>query len=938
MNLLHRKSISTLFAMFAATLLLFSTGVSSQEAAEEAPAPTATLYTTVEGISEYRLDNGLRVILFPDRSAERTSVVITYFVGAAHEGYGEKGLAHYLEHMVFKGTPGHPDIPAELTNYGARANGTTWLDRTNYYETFGATEENLEWALDLEADRMINSFLDADEFETERSVILSEWEQGENNPWRVLGSRLNSAAFLWHNYSHSTIGSRSDIENVTLETMKAFYRKYYQPDNAQLVIAGKFDEERALELVLEKFGSIPRPERTGKDQLLADYSYDSPQDGEKVVHLERVGDIQLALMGYKIPSGTSVDFPALRVLAFIFGSGPSSRLYKSIVEPGIATGAGSFTDQFKHPGMFRFSVSVPKEDSMETAIAEVEAQIAEMIENGPTEEEVERAKQLFLTNIELSFNDPIGIANQLSEWGAKGDWRLMFIYRDNLEKVTVEDVHSVAKTYLKTSNRTTAYFHPLDEAPARVSIPHAPSVESQVEGYVGREAVAAGEEFDPSPANIESRTTFRKWPNGATLALLPKENRGDTVSVSIQMRYSNESLAFGKSYIASMASSMPMRGTVNKNRAELSDEFTRLKLNGSVSGGLTFGSISINTVRENLPEAIKLMGEIAKEPAWDQEEFDLIKRQTITSIESSMSEPGALGSEKLQRHLRQYEKGDPRYVSTMQEDIEGYSSVSLDEAKSFYEEFVGLGPGTTITVVGDYDPDEIVPLLEEEFGNWNSGVDYERIATNAQGQPAIRESINTPDKANALMFAGFDFLMTQSHPDYEAMVVAGHIMGGGFLNSRLATRIRQKEGLSYGVGAYFSAHPFDERASFGAQANSAPENSSRVVTALLEEITKAVEGGFTDKEVEDAIESILDRRKNSRTSDGAIAGLLHSNMFWNRTMDFTVQQEEKIASLTATEVSAAFARHIHPDKVSIVTAGDFEKVANTDKAAPESGE
>ena len=216
---------------------------------------------TIEGITEYRLSNGLQVLLFPDPSQETITVNITYRVGSKHENYGETGMAHLLEHLVFKGTPRHKDIPKELTDHGAEPNGTTWTDRTNYFETFSANDENLNWALDLEADRMVNSFIAKKDLDSEMTVVRNELENGENSPFRVLIQRMLAASFDWHNYGKSTIGARSDLENVRIENLKAFYKKYYQPDNATLVVAGKIDQTKTIELVNKYFSKISRPQR-----------------------------------------------------------------------------------------------------------------------------------------------------------------------------------------------------------------------------------------------------------------------------------------------------------------------------------------------------------------------------------------------------------------------------------------------------------------------------------------------------------------------------------------------------------------------------------------------------------------------------------------------------------------------------------------------------
>ena len=216
--------------------------------------------STVEGITEYHLTNGMRLLLFPDSSSPKLTVNVTYLVGSKHENYGETGMAHLLEHMVFKPTKTRANIIKELTDHGAQFNGSTWLDRTNYFETVNATDDNLQWAIELEADRMVNALIAKSDLVTEMTVVRNEFESGENNPMRVLLQRTQAAAYEWHNYGKTTIGSRADIENVPIERLQGFYRKYYQPDNAVLVIAGKFDEAKALALVAKNFGAIPRPE------------------------------------------------------------------------------------------------------------------------------------------------------------------------------------------------------------------------------------------------------------------------------------------------------------------------------------------------------------------------------------------------------------------------------------------------------------------------------------------------------------------------------------------------------------------------------------------------------------------------------------------------------------------------------------------------------
>src|SRR5580765_1587035 len=269
------------------------------KAAPPATRPAPVKVTSVEGITEYVLVNGLHVLLFPDPTKQTITVNMTYEVGSRQENYGETGMAHLLEHLVFKGTPKHPNIPQELTAHGARPNGSTWYDRTNYFETFQATDENLRWALDLEADRMVNSYIAKKDLDSEMTVVRNEFELGQNDPKNILGERVLSTAYLWHNYGKSTIGARADIESAPIDRLQAFYRTYYQPDNAYLLVAGKFDEARTLGLVNMICGAIRRPSRV----LPKTYTAEPTQDGERRVELRRTGDVQAVAVAYHVPAG-----------------------------------------------------------------------------------------------------------------------------------------------------------------------------------------------------------------------------------------------------------------------------------------------------------------------------------------------------------------------------------------------------------------------------------------------------------------------------------------------------------------------------------------------------------------------------------------------------------------------------------------------------------
>src|SRR5688572_808537 len=367
-----------------------------------------THVTTVEGISEYRLDNGLQVLLFRDPSNARITVNMTYLVGSVDESYGETGMAHLLEHMLFKGSAKFPDILAAIRSHGAQFNGTTSWDRTNYFETFDASDANFEWALDLEADRMINAFVAQTDLDTEMTVVRNEFESGENNPTGVLYQRVLSTAYLWHSYGKSPIGSRSDIEGVPIERLKAFYQRHYQPDNAVLVVAGRFEEPRTLQLIATKFGAIPRPTRV----LTDNYTIEPTQDGEREVIVRRIGDVQIVMAGYHVPAGAHEDFVPLQIAAGVLADEPSGRLYKALVETGLASQVAVQALQLRDPGMIIFFAMVPQDGNIDQVRAVMTQTIDDLRGNPITAEEVERIRNQAMSSFEQQMNNSQAIAIQ----------------------------------------------------------------------------------------------------------------------------------------------------------------------------------------------------------------------------------------------------------------------------------------------------------------------------------------------------------------------------------------------------------------------------------------------------------------------------------------------------------------------------------------------
>ena len=888
-------------------------------------AATLTRYTSAGGITEYRAANGMRVLLLPDASVDTITVAITYLVGSRHEGYGESGMAHLLEHMLFKGTPRPPAPKAEFQARGARWNGTTSQDRTNYYETFPASEANLDWALGLEADRMLNAFVAKKDLDSEMTVVRNEFESGENNPSSILRERVAASAFLWHGYGRSIIGSRSDIENVPIERLQAFYRTYYQPDNAVVVIAGRFDEAAALRLAARHFGTLPKPTRP----LPQTYTVEPVQDGERTVTLRRAGDNQIVSALYHIAPGTHPDYAAIDVLVSALGQVPGGRLHKSLVVPGRASSVSASERQLREAGYAYFSASVrqglPVEAARDLLLQTLEGLAADPL----PEAEIERARTRLLNDVEMLLADSRALALTLSETIAMGDWRTLFLHRDRLRSVTPADVQRVAARYFKSSNRTLGLFVP-DQTPDRAEIPPVPDLTAALKDYQADAGVAQGEAFDPTPASIEARTLRRTIPGGMQLALLPKKSRGGTVVAQLSLRWGDEASKSGRATACGIASAMLSRGTQKKTREQISNEFNRLKAQVGVGGE----GGSIDTVRENLPAALALVAEILRQPAFPRDEFEQLRQTSLAGIEAQVSDPGARAGLELTRHLHPLSEQHWFYNATPQERIERLKALTLEDVERCYRDFVGASHAA-LSVVGDFDPEEITRLASTLFSDWKSPAPYTRVKTPFTSPAPLDRVIETPDKANAVYRAGLNLKVRDDDPDYPALVLGNYLLGGSS-TARLGARIREKEGLSYSVGSFLSASSFDEQGDFGVFAIYAPQNRQALERMVKEELQRALRDGFEAAEVDNAKKGLLQGRQIARNRDGVIAGRLLSYLVLDRTFAWDEQLEKRIAALTPADVLAALRRHIDPERLSVVRAGDFRPAASAASAQPKS--
>lgn len=875
---------------------------------------------SVEGTSEFILPNGLKVLLSPDESKASVTVNMTYLVGSRHENYGETGMAHLLEHLLFRGTPSLTNALAEFSKRGLRANGTTSEDRTNYYASFSSDPDLLDWYVRWQADVMVNANIARKDLDAEMTIVRNEMEAGENNPFQTVMQKAQAIAYQWHNYGKDTIGARSDVENVDIEQLRAFYRQYYQPDNAILIISGKFDPARTLGLVAEAFGTLARPSR----ELPAEYTIEPVQEGERRVIVKRHGGTPLVITQYHIPPAASTEFVAIELGASMLSEVPSGRLYKALVDQKLAARTFGYARGMSQPGYALFGAQLEAGTDPYRALDAINAALSDIASHPFTEQELQRVKTRSLTQWSQIHADPAHLAAALSEASALGDWRLFYWQRDQIEKTTLADVQRISQQYLVADNRTEGIYLPTAQT-RRAPLPAAASPAELLKDYSGRantETVAA---FDASPAAIDAQTQREPLAlsdgTQVQLALLPKPTRGNRVEAQLLLQFGNARTLQGKRTVSGAVASLLDQGTDRLSREDIQNTLTELQAELNLGGSAGNVIADISSPGDNLPAVIDLVSHLLRDPSFPAEELAIWKTQVTTSINSALAEPGTLASQALERHDNPWPAEDPRYTPTFTERLAALEKLTREDLVKFHQDFYGTGT-LRFTAVGAFDADLIREALKKGFDGWKKAPAYTRLDAPYQPVDPVFITLNTPDKANAVYMATLPLRLQDTQPEYHALYVANYLLGGSN-RSRLWERIRVKEGISYGVGSSVNASSYEPSGAWSISGILAPENRDRFKNALNEELDRALREGFTDEEVKEATQALLNLRRLNRSDDNTLSTVWMNYLQEGRSFEWSAKIDEILQNMTANDVNTALRTYLKPEAFSSAIAGDF---------------
>lgn len=912
--------ISTLRKFTLVTLLIALAPIAAH-AQDATRQQTPTRIQTVEGITEYRLSNGLKVLLAPDVADDKVTVNLTYMVGGRHEGYGETGMAHLLEHLIFKGTPTTKDPKVEFRQRGFTFNGTTTVDRTNYYATFVSNQAALDWYIGWQADAMVNSFIAKKDLDSEMTVVRSELEINENNPVQALGQRMARAAYMWHAYGKSVIGALSDIENVDIAKLQAFYKRYYRPDNAVMIVVGNFDVAQTLASIQKSLGSIAKPDSA----LLPTYTLETPQDGERSVVVRRPAPTQVILASYHIPAALHADSTALTVLATALGDVPSGRLHKALVESKLAIAAFAGANAQREAGSILFGAAFSPDDAAPPR-QKILLDIVESLTTTPiTAEEFERAKIRLNKTLELGFASAAGVADGAIAMEVMGDWRAIFVARERMKTVTLDDVNRVARTYLLESNRTYGHLLPT-KTPARAPSPQKLDVAGYLQGFTFAEKGLESVAFDFSSKSLHEKVVFAETPGGVKMAMLAKPVRSDLVRLGIRLKFGSIESLQNQNAAAAVANAMLTKGTTSMSRQQIQDGLVKLGVALNVNFNEVGGGLTLNVKKDSLKPAIALAMHLLKASNFPEAEFEEARSAWVKSIEGEIKDKSTQANNVWGRYGNPYPMGDPRYAYTLEERLQQAKSVTREDAFKFYQRFYGAA-NAEVTLLGPIEVEEYRPLLTTALDGWRAPEAWTRIPNPLVDIRPTRLVFDTPDKTNVTLRAYHRMPVSSRGMKSEdaALTVATRIFGGG-PGSRLWVRLREKGGLSYSAGAGFSASAYEQNGSISINAEVAPQNVSAAEAALQEELQRSLKDGFTSAEVENFKRQTLADRLRERSGDAWAARFMSTQLEFNYPKDEREKNDALIAALTADDINAAWKKYVQPEKLVWGVFGDQSKI------------
>ena len=925
----HRPSSCIVFA--ALTLICLPV------VAATPTTPSGFTHVRTEGeISEYRLDaNGLTVLLLPDHSAPAVTMMVTYRVGSRNESYGTTGSTHLLEHLMFKGTQDHnrqagTGFDQLLERTGAITNATTSQDRTNYYETVGS--QDLELAVQLEADRMRNLRLREDDRRPEMTVVRNEYELGENNPSEALEKEMWAVAYLAHPYHHSTIGWHSDFEKVPIEKLRAFYDTYYWPNNATVTIIGDFETAAALELVKKYYGAIPH----SPQPIPEVYTTEPPQTGARRVVVQRPGELGVVMIAQKIPRAKDKDYAPLHVLGMILSDGRNSRLYQALTDKNLTTSVSADPEFNRDPSLFFVTAELAPGATHDDIEKRILGEIKRVQDDGVKPDEVAAAIAKYVADTAYQRDGSFATASAINECIAAGDWSLYYSLDDAVKKVTPADVQRVAKKYFGEDERSTGWYIPRDE---QASASDADKTADKAEASTASDEKQSSESESKSTAKAKKKSIEPKAPatkdqahhaasSVAQIAPRIKRSKVDGIDLLVCPTGVKDVVTIKGTFFAydprnpilgELAAEMLERGTTKHDAEAIATLLDKVgaKIDfASESGSIRFEA---KCLKKDSAAVIDLLAEQLRQPTFPQDEFDKLQKQKIAESQQMKDDPSSQATVAMRRAM--FQPGHPQYRLTPDERMTALQKASVADVKEFHDKF--FGPDfCTMVVVGDVDPATIEKEVKQSFSEWKGGRPLPELPPTKEIKKAENLTVNIPGKESVIVFFGTPTGLHYTDADYLPLAVATDVLGHGF-TSRLLSTVRDTEGLTYGMEAQLGG-PGKLEQSWVVYGSFAPSLLKQGLDSTRRELETWHRDGITEAELAYRKDSLVGAHRVQLATTNDLADVILETVIRGRDLTWIDKYPKDVEALKLDQVNSVLRKRIDPGKLVTAEAGTLK--------------
>lgn len=855
------------------------------------------------------LPNGLTALARQQTGAPIASLWVWYRVGGRNEVAGITGISHWLEHMQFKGTDkiGPGEIFRTITANGGTLNGFTWLDYTAYYETLPI--DKLQVGLEIEADRMVNSRISAEEVASERTVIISERQGNENNPGFLLSEEIAGAAFRAHPYGNGVIGHLSDLQAITREDLVAHYRRYYAPNNAVVVLVSALPADEALDRIEQAFGDIP----AGED-IPSVRTVEPDQYGERRVQVVRPAPNRVVQIVYRAPEAAHPDTPALLVAEavlsggkpFSFGGGAamgrSSRLYRALVATGLASGAGASMSLSIDPYLFGVSATLSPDADADQVEAILNDEVQRLVNEPVGDAELERVRKQIRAQFVYSQQSASSKAYLIGALAMVAPEQTPDGLLEAMLAVTPEDLQRVAATWLVPNHRTTGWLIPSDtngpQASARVG--------SGPAGYVP----------DANDLGLDStmpRARETRLENGVRVLTLDDQPAEQPIVARVRVP-GGSSTDGDHPGVARFASDMLTRGSDGKTLDELAEELDGLGAPVSAAVGREAIDIVLTCLPEDAERVFELASATLLKPDFPDDQLPIVRGQILSGLRRAKNDTRAEADHLLREAL--FPAGHP-YRDRVSGTEDSIGSITRADLTAWHARTVGAD-GSLIAVGGGINHDRAVELASKYFGDWTGTSSLPVVQDVVVQEKRARHSATIAGKTQADIAIGLPSI-NRANPDYYALNIANLIFGRLGLMGRVGESVRERQGMAYYAYSVLEAGAL--AGLWSARAGVNPENVERAIEAVLSELQGYLTDGPTEREMTDAVSYVTGSLPLGLETAGSVAAVLADIGFHDLGLDYLQRYRAIVRSLTAGDIIRAARQHILPDALQFVVVG-----------------